>query len=111
MREFRDINGISLRVVAIRGRNSYEGLLEGNPFMAREARLEEASEHSKRPGCYVQGIPGLANELKGMSFNYRNWAPLKNWTQSSLMYQIFATKPETWSISDGGKKVATRWQN
>ena len=63
MRQFLDCNGTPLRLMGIGGRDAYEGVLEGNAYLARKFRLMTGRNAMKASGVFVVGLDALESEI------------------------------------------------
>ncbi|NHZ82683.1 hypothetical protein F2P44_25890 [Massilia sp. CCM 8695] len=72
--------GIAVTIDAIRGEFARAGMLEGSPYMERKFRLLKGRNAMERPGCYVDGLDALEQEIAGLTHDCEIWAPNERWS-------------------------------
>jgi hypothetical protein len=80
MRDFKDCNGLKLRLLSVSGEDTFEGLLEGSPYMVRKFRIHGGRKWMDTPGHYCPGLDELEREIATLDRDHGVWPPRYGWT-------------------------------
>jgi hypothetical protein len=100
VRDFRDRNGVKLRLLSVSGEDSFDGLLEGSPYMVRKLMIVEGRRWLSTTGRYCDGLDELEREVAAMDRDYHVWPPRYRWT---------ATLVTNWDEAGDRGRLAVLW--
>lgn len=80
MRDYRDRNGLKLRLLSVSGENGFEGILEGSPYMLRRLRIVDGRRWLDTPGRYFVGLDELEAQVAAMDRDHHVSPPQYRWT-------------------------------
>src|SRR5687768_9282551 len=98
MRTLIDANQTPLRIHWIQGRDAYDGMLEGTPYLARKFRLMRARTAMQQPGLLVVGLSELESELEELDPQTTAWAPNEEWTARLVSEADWRTKTRRYVV-------------
>lgn len=80
MRPMKNKQGIAVTIESIQGEFARAGMLEGTPYLGRKLRLLQGRHAMERPGCYVDGLDALEQEIARLDRSCDVWAPDERWS-------------------------------
>jgi hypothetical protein len=80
------------------GHDSFDGLLEGSPYMVRRFRIHVIKDWIKSPGRCFFGLEELEQEVASMERNHEIWPSRYNWQ---------ATVATDWDWSSKSRRLLT----
>lgn len=79
MRNTLDLNGHAVHLLSVTGENSFNGVIEGNPYLQRKWRVVMGRKWMEQPGHLVHAIDDMERELAAMDSRHEVWGPIERW--------------------------------